>query len=202
MTADQPEMISADPRVMHGQAVIAGTRVPVSVILDCLAAGMTAEEITAEYPTLTVAGVRAAAAYGARRWHARNYSRCRTHGEVQARRDLPVSSSAILTSAGHDVDTVTQEGLIGTPDQDVVAAATAAGRILISLDRGLGDIRAYPPGSDAGIVVLRLSDQSATAAAKSATWPPSRILTALPERWRSCSADCCASATHNQDSGL
>jgi uncharacterized protein (DUF433 family) len=65
VTADQLEMISADPRVMHGQAVIAGTRVPVSVILDCLAAGMTAEEITAEYPTLTVAGVRAAAAYGA-----------------------------------------------------------------------------------------------------------------------------------------
>ena len=48
MTADQLEMISTDPQVMHGQAVIAGTRVPVSVILDCLAAGMTAEEITAE----------------------------------------------------------------------------------------------------------------------------------------------------------
>ena len=31
-----------------------------------------------------------------------------------------------------------------------MAAATAAGRILISLDRGLGDIRAYPPGSHAG----------------------------------------------------
>jgi len=59
------EMISADPQVTHGQAVIAGTRVPVSVILDCLAAGMTADEITAEYPTVTVAGVRAAAAYGA-----------------------------------------------------------------------------------------------------------------------------------------
>jgi predicted nuclease of predicted toxin-antitoxin system len=77
--------------------------------------------------------------------------------------NLPVSSSAILTSAGHDVDTVIQEGLIGAPDQDVVAAA---GRILISLDRGLGDIRAYPPGSHAGIVVLRLSDQSAAAAVK------------------------------------
>jgi uncharacterized protein (DUF433 family) len=35
------------------------------VILDCLAAGMTAEEITAEYPAVSVAGVRAAAAYGA-----------------------------------------------------------------------------------------------------------------------------------------
>ena len=58
-------LISADPQVMHGQAVIAGTRVPVSVILDCLAAGMTADDITAEYPVVTVAGLRAAAAYGA-----------------------------------------------------------------------------------------------------------------------------------------
>lgn len=65
MTTDQLDVISTDPRVMHGQAVIAGTRVPVSVILDCLAAGMTAEEIVAEYPTVTAAGVRAAAAYGA-----------------------------------------------------------------------------------------------------------------------------------------
>jgi uncharacterized protein (DUF433 family) len=65
VTAEQMDMISADPRVMHGQAVIAGTRVPVSVILDCIAVGMTTEEITAEYPSVTVTGIRAAAAYGA-----------------------------------------------------------------------------------------------------------------------------------------
>jgi uncharacterized protein (DUF433 family) len=65
VTSEQLEMISSDPRVKHGQAVIAGTRVPVSAILDCLAAGMTAEEITTEYPVVTTAGVRAAAAYGA-----------------------------------------------------------------------------------------------------------------------------------------
>jgi uncharacterized protein (DUF433 family) len=65
MTAEQLEMISADPKVMHGQAVIAGTRVPVSVILDCLAARMTTDEITTEYPSVPAAGVRAAAAYGA-----------------------------------------------------------------------------------------------------------------------------------------
>jgi uncharacterized protein (DUF433 family) len=62
VTAEQREMISTDPQVMHGQAVLAGTRVPVSVILDCLAAGMTAEQIIAEYPAVTVAGIRAAAA--------------------------------------------------------------------------------------------------------------------------------------------
>jgi uncharacterized protein (DUF433 family) len=50
---------------MYGQAVITGTRAPVSAILDCIAVGLTTEQITAEYPTLTAAGVRAAAAYGA-----------------------------------------------------------------------------------------------------------------------------------------
>jgi len=45
------------PRVMFGQAVITRTRVPVSVILDRLAADMTADEITAEYPAVTVADV-------------------------------------------------------------------------------------------------------------------------------------------------
>ena len=65
VTSEQMAMISADPAVMHGQAVIAGTRVPVSVVLDCLAAGMTSEQISAEYPTVTAVGVRAAAAYGA-----------------------------------------------------------------------------------------------------------------------------------------
>ena len=58
-------LISTDPAVMSGQAVIAGTRVPVSVVLDCLAAGMSAEQIASQYPTLASAGARAAAAYGA-----------------------------------------------------------------------------------------------------------------------------------------
>jgi uncharacterized protein (DUF433 family) len=65
VTTEQLQMISADPHVMHGQAVIAGTRVPVSVILDCLAAGLGPDDITREYPAVTPAAVRAAAAYGA-----------------------------------------------------------------------------------------------------------------------------------------
>ncbi len=41
------------------------THVMVSVILDGLAAGMTEDEIIVEYPSVTVAGVRAAAAWTA-----------------------------------------------------------------------------------------------------------------------------------------
>lgn len=65
MTTDQQKLIATDSRVLGGQAVLAGTRVQVSVILDCVAVGMTSTEILAEYPSVTEAGVRAAAAYGA-----------------------------------------------------------------------------------------------------------------------------------------
>jgi predicted nuclease of predicted toxin-antitoxin system len=83
--------------------------------------------------------------------------------------NLPVSSAEVLASVGHHVDTVTGEGLKGAPDQDVVAAAAAAERVLITLDQGMGDIRAYPPGSHADIVVLRLPDQSAAAVTQAIT---------------------------------
>jgi uncharacterized protein (DUF433 family) len=63
------ELISIDAEICHGQPCVRGTRVLVTVILDSLAAGMSTEDIVAEYPNLTAEGVRAAAAYGA--WLAR-----------------------------------------------------------------------------------------------------------------------------------
>lgn len=46
---DWRERISVDPQVCHGKACIRGTRVLVSVILDNLAAGDTAEAIARDY---------------------------------------------------------------------------------------------------------------------------------------------------------
>ncbi len=43
------ERIQIDPEVCHGKPVIRGTRVPVSVIIGSLAAGMDKAEIEAEY---------------------------------------------------------------------------------------------------------------------------------------------------------
>jgi len=65
MTDEHRSMIVRDPRVCHGQATVRGTRILVSIVLDALADGMTEQEILAEYPTLSVQGIRAAAAYGA-----------------------------------------------------------------------------------------------------------------------------------------
>ncbi|MGH3441117.1 MAG: DUF433 domain-containing protein [Nitriliruptorales bacterium] len=65
MTGAHRDLISRDPKIRHGQAVIKGTRVMVSIVLDALAARMAEQDILSEYPTLTVDGIRAAAAYGA-----------------------------------------------------------------------------------------------------------------------------------------
>lgn len=65
MTPERLALIATDPEVLHGQATITGTRIPVSVVLDCIAAGMTTAEILDDYPSLTPDGVRAAAGYGA-----------------------------------------------------------------------------------------------------------------------------------------
>ena len=59
------DRISADPQVCHGKACIRGTRIMVSVVLDNLAEGHTAQEIIREYPSLALEDIQAAVAYAA-----------------------------------------------------------------------------------------------------------------------------------------
>ena len=59
------DYISVDPNVCHGQACITGTRVMVTVILDNLAAGLSAEEIAESYPSVSREAVKAALHYAA-----------------------------------------------------------------------------------------------------------------------------------------
>lgn len=89
---------------------------------------------------------------------------------VKLDENIPVSAVAVAQELGHDADTVGGEGLVGSTDPEVLAAATGDGRLLVTLDRGLGDVRAYPPGSHGGIIVLRVQSQDAgsvTAAVRS-----------------------------------
>ena len=62
---DWRDYIIVDPGVCHGKACIKGTRIMVSVILDSLAAGLTAEEIVQSYPSLNREAVQAAILYAA-----------------------------------------------------------------------------------------------------------------------------------------
>lgn len=70
-----------------------------------------------------------------------------------------------LTALGHDVDAVVEEGLSGASDPDVLKEATAADRILFTLDRDFLDLKKYPPQSHRGVVVFRPRRQGASAVA-------------------------------------
>ena len=59
-TTNWREYITVDPHVCQGQVCGAGTRVPVTVILDTLATGLTTAEIAESDPSISVDAVHAA----------------------------------------------------------------------------------------------------------------------------------------------
>jgi predicted nuclease of predicted toxin-antitoxin system len=68
---------------------------------------------------------------------------------------VPVEAAALLRGAGHEADTVYDERLQGALDQRASEVCRAEGRALVTLDTDFADIRAYPPGEFAGILLLR-----------------------------------------------
>jgi len=61
---------------------------------------------------------------------------------------------------GHDAHTVADEQLSGASDQTLLQACRTEGKNLITLDLDFSDIRAYAPGTDPGIWVLRPPKQT------------------------------------------
>ena len=74
--------------------------------------------------------------------------------------NLPLESAKMLRDAGYDAETVRDEGLEGKPDSRIYSVCLEESRILITLDVGFSNILVYPPGKHAGVIVLRLSNQS------------------------------------------
>lgn len=79
--------------------------------------------------------------------------------KIKLDENIPGAVAGVLRSRGHDVDTVLEESLGGRDDPTVLGAAMDEGRLLLTLDRGFGDVRAYAPGTHPGIIVLRPDDQ-------------------------------------------
>ena len=69
--------------------------------------------------------------------------------------NLPAEVVAELRAAGHDAEHVLDEGLGGSPDPPILARAKSEGRALLTMDKGIADIRTYPPDQYAGLVLLR-----------------------------------------------
>ena len=63
------ERIAIDPAILVGKPVIKGTRLSVEFVIDLLAAGLTQEQILANYPNLTPEDIRACLAYASELLH-------------------------------------------------------------------------------------------------------------------------------------
>jgi uncharacterized protein (DUF433 family) len=59
------DRITSDPNVLGGKACIRGMRIAVSLVVNLVANGMSAEEIIEEYPDLEPEDIQAALRYAA-----------------------------------------------------------------------------------------------------------------------------------------
>jgi hypothetical protein len=69
--------------------------------------------------------------------------------------NLPVELLDDLRAAGHEADGLHDEGLIGAPDDAVLDLVRHEHRVILTLDKGSANVRAYPPKAHAGIVLFR-----------------------------------------------
>lgn len=92
--------------------------------------------------------------------------------------NLPVEAAEILRGSGFVADTVDDEDLSGADDGTLARASQSEGRILVTLDLDFANIRAYPPGEHAGIIVLRVKNQDKSSVLAFIR----RLVVALPNR--------------------
>ncbi len=75
---------------------------------------------------------------------------------IKVDEDLPCAVASMLRDAGYeDVRTVREQGMGGWKDPVLWKAVQEEGRFFITADKGLADLRAHPPRSHAGILLLR-----------------------------------------------
>jgi uncharacterized protein (DUF433 family) len=60
------DRIVIDPGILSGKPVVKGTRIPVYLIIELLASGMTAGEILSQYPILQKDDIKASLLYASK----------------------------------------------------------------------------------------------------------------------------------------
>ena len=69
------KLIESNPSIMMGKPVVAGTRIPVELILEKIAAGETIAQLLEAHPRLTEEGIRAALLFASQDSSPTNYGR-------------------------------------------------------------------------------------------------------------------------------
>jgi predicted nuclease of predicted toxin-antitoxin system len=79
---------------------------------------------------------------------------------IKVDEDLPRQIADLLVARGHDAATVVGQGWQGFSDEDLWPRIQNEQRWLITADKGFADLRQHPPGSHAGVILLRPPEES------------------------------------------
>jgi predicted nuclease of predicted toxin-antitoxin system len=71
--------------------------------------------------------------------------------------NLPFEITDAFRDAGHEIDSVQSEGLTGATDLKILRQVQIENQILLTMDKGIADIRLFPPAQYPGIVLFRPS---------------------------------------------
>ncbi|MDI6886703.1 MAG: DUF5615 family PIN-like protein [archaeon] len=93
--------------------------------------------------------------------------------------DMPRSTGAILRKRGYDVKDIRDYELRGAEDEKVYAFAQREEAVILTGDRGFGNILRFPLGSHFGIVVAHFPNEM----------PSAEINRCLVERFKDLSED-------------
>jgi hypothetical protein len=75
--------------------------------------------------------------------------------KIKIDEDLPVAVAVKLREKGYEATTVTEEALGGAKDPELWEVVQQEQKFLVTADKGFADIRRYPPGTHAGVLLLR-----------------------------------------------
>jgi predicted nuclease of predicted toxin-antitoxin system len=80
---------------------------------------------------------------------------------VKVDEDLPRQIAGMMAAQGHDAVTVAAQGWQGAHDDDLWPRVQSEQRWLITADKGFADLRRHqPPGTHAGIILLRAPEEN------------------------------------------
>jgi predicted nuclease of predicted toxin-antitoxin system len=74
--------------------------------------------------------------------------------------NLPDEIADVFIAHGHDALTVEDQGWRGFSDDALWQGIQAEGRWLVTADKDFGDLRRFPPGAHAGVILLRPAQEN------------------------------------------
>ena len=75
--------------------------------------------------------------------------------QIKVDEDLPRQVVTLLREKGYQAVSVVEQGMLGWKDTELWRKIQTENRFLVTADKGFADIRSYPPGTHAGVMLLR-----------------------------------------------